>query len=462
MFRLEGKQAGSTLYGTSDGALFYRYKINDAAQYFRCKEFKSGCCVRATFYSVNNELVFSGYHLHPLDPQEAPYRTARRALVREATRLDVASLQEIFNDHSGIHRPFADLLTLRRLQPAMNRARMEALPNCENLIQLVEALQNPTYKCITSVSGDVLFRGSARTQCGSLVAVFMHPVCCDFLRIIPSIHLSNTTVWIQDHGYTVCTISARWDSHALSLAWCVLDSLIIDALHAAFILLRTSLVAWCFKTATCGVEIVSRSFSSVFNVQVDQSIYDYMFDFKNFLENTWTLQAVRETPHLHTIIKLCSTFPLLPRDVLQYGLNIVTAEIHRYNLAEEPNFQQLFNHINERWLKNPRLSVCGSSERTDFSREELKIQLQRRFEGRNSNFYCLTKYMVSSTQKSIEDIMLAAQGRKRKNVVLHPPLSEDNNILVLLQQLTQSSFALEVSVRNLMNVCGEKLSYLFL
>lgn len=104
-----------------------------------------------------------------------------------------------------INLPFADYLTYHRLQPSLSRARMQTLPTCETLAQLIATLDNPIYSCITAVDNieNILYQGSKLAQDGSLVCLFMSKACADFLRFLPTVFISLASVLIAGQQYKV-------------------------------------------------------------------------------------------------------------------------------------------------------------------------------------------------------------------------------------------------------------------
>lgn len=458
---LQGKQENSTIYHTEDQFLFFRYKTTDSAMYYRCTKYKEACPVRAVYYRWTRECIFSGQHTH-INEGELEYRTARNSLLNEAQRLDIAHVQEVYNDPRAGNLP--DQLNYHRLQPSLTRARMRALPRCETLAQLLAALNDPNYSCITAV-GDVqntLYQGSNLVQDGSVVCLFMSKVCSECLRFLPTVFISFVSFAIAGQQYKLCAISGKWDKAVTTLAWCVMDSETYETLYAAFLLLKSSLGSWQFNHAICGSDLVSHAFHSVFGVPVYPSLYDYIKDVKSFLVKSFPIPFENMDPHFSNIVKLCCALPLLPKDRLQIGLNLVSAESLRHGHVIHNQLLQLFHFIQEHWINNQCRNFCcfGDPNRTDYGSVEKEVIFNERIASRtNENFYCLTKYMVSITEDSEKDIRFAIQGERRRGVSFCTPLSQDENLLVLYKQLVSPTFGLDYAVRNFLNAAGEKLSF---
>lgn len=74
--------------------------------------------------------------------------------------------------------------------------------------------------------------------------------------------------------------------------------------------------------------------------------------------------------------------------------------------------------------------------------------------------YILTEYMVSITHDAEKDINLAMKGERRRSVPFSSPLSQDQGLIVLYQQLLSPTFSIEHAVQNMLYYSGEKISFL--
>lgn len=97
MEAIRGKQEYSHLYHCHDGFFFYRNKTVNDIEYYRCTSWKQGCPVRA---NLKSDGIFRTtlIHNHPADPSRADFMKERSTLINEATRLDVATVRDIFRD----------------------------------------------------------------------------------------------------------------------------------------------------------------------------------------------------------------------------------------------------------------------------------------------------------------------------------------------------------------------------
>lgn len=92
-----GKHGLPSLFHVNDGYFFLCYRTVGITAYLRCKDFKLGCPVRARLIGENFESD-DVLHNHGPNLQYIPYLEERRTILGEAKRLDVATLQDIFDN----------------------------------------------------------------------------------------------------------------------------------------------------------------------------------------------------------------------------------------------------------------------------------------------------------------------------------------------------------------------------
>lgn len=74
------------------------------------------------------------------------------------------------------------------------------------------------------------------------------------------------------------------------------------------------------------------------------------------MEQAVTSAALMQNTQLMNIMVLCSSLPVIPKDLLQMSIDIIVNEArsgHVYNDA-----QRLFNYLETVWINDPNFTMC--------------------------------------------------------------------------------------------------------
>ncbi|XP_034253629.1 uncharacterized protein LOC117652655 [Thrips palmi] len=444
MDTIRGKQENSLLYHFHDGFFFHLNKTANETHYYRCTLWKQGCPVRANLkpdgiFRTNFE------HNHLADPSQAGLMTERLALINEARRLDVATVRDAFLDVQNLG--FAGELNFHSLYPAMTRARESSWPHVQNLSELCDVLENPTYACITALDHfvDSIFGGVSHGRFGPVV-LFMTNKSNEFLKMIPTVIILCSPITVGTQQYKLYTIATDWEGNVIPAALILVETETHDTVVAGFTMLRDTVGTWNLSLALCGIPGVAHAFQEVFAVNVKPSLLDYIYDIKAFMKQQVSPATLNGNAQLMNILVLCSALPVIPKELLQMSINIIINEAVSGEVYSDAT--RLFNYLEMVWIQHANFTMCDVV-RTSFSSVDLKRSLERTFK----DFYSLIRFNRSLFEKSCDSIHKVYNGQ-RLQYKTRAVLSDERVVNLLKAPLSP------VAASNLLHAVAEKISHL--
>ncbi|XP_034250166.1 uncharacterized protein LOC117650695 [Thrips palmi] len=328
--------------------------------------------------------------------------TERLVLIHNARRLDIATVHDAFRDHNNMMNnlpgSFGSEMTYHSLYPSVLRARENSWPQLGNISELCDVLENPLYTCITADNqfADNSFGGAVRVGPSRSAILFMSEKCKQFLKIVSDIFILCTCT-------SLYTIGTHWEGNVIQIASILMETDVhgedYETLVSAFSMLRTSVGVWHYSKAFCGNPVVARAFHDVFGVEVKPALKDYINDIQSFVNQAIPFQS----PSLLNVMQLCCALAIVPKDMLQMGINLIVNEAERSDAYNDS--LTLFNYLERVWIRHPHFTMCDV-ERTTFGSVELERKL---FKKTFEDFYSLIRFINQSlfklSHKKIDQVM---------------------------------------------------------
>ncbi|KAK3910717.1 LexA repressor [Frankliniella fusca] len=400
----EGRRIGSFFYHVGDGFYFHFHDESFTAIYFRCH--RSTCHGRAQL-RLGGEFEHTAPHNHAPDIQHIEVLRRRREIVNQARTLTYMSFQDII---ATVRRRIPDRnvraqLTLRRLRPAMQRARGSVFPRLpQSLFELGNLLGDPVWSSLTQTldEDDSLWLGSALGADGSCSSVFISSRCLQVMRLV-DILFADGTFYITpsiNGCYQVFTIVTIHSHTVIPLLWAVMERKTECAYTAVLTLLRTHLINWRFNLVISDFEdAIINAFTAVFAVDVQGCFFHSAHAMALHAKVTIGARTLTLLPAIMNVVRLCCALPLLPQDLVQRGMNLIGYEAMELGQEIYNIVRPYLEYVQVEWLNHPNrgrcLSVYGSNHRTNNASESNNRRMKRRIGTHHPNiFQFISKLLI--------------------------------------------------------------------
>ncbi|XP_034250361.1 uncharacterized protein LOC117650857 [Thrips palmi] len=463
-----GRQEGSHFYHVGDGFYYNVNHISNNSISFRCN--RSSCPGRAK--CVGGRFLHTIAHVHGPDPFLREVLAARRAIIDQARSPTYVTFGEIIATERARleNRYVRSQLTMRRLRPAMQRARSGTFPNLpQNLAELSAILQNPDWEALTMTldEEDSMYLGSTWSEDGSHNIIFASKRCLQLMRMA-SVIFADGTFFIKpsvDGCYQVFTIVTIYGNTVVPLCWCLMESKTESAYIAVLLLLRTHLIWWSFERVICDFEdAMIAAFSMVFQVPVQGCLFHAVSAMSKHARTNIGVPFIQAL-EVQMVVRLCCSLPLLPSDFLHRGLNIIgQLALETFHPLLYAVVRPFLAYILHEWLghinRGATLSVSGSVHRTNNASESNNGMMKRRFGVHHPNIYHFLGKLKNFEDSMIDDIYSLSLGLIPSRHRTVAAVSNDLYIQQLTTQLLQDPsdfqilnflFAACYSVENVVN-----------
>ncbi|KAJ1531327.1 hypothetical protein ONE63_000011 [Megalurothrips usitatus] len=356
-------------------------------------------------------------HNHAPDVLYSTDLTARRAIINQSRSVIYRTFSDIIaNERSRIQdRVVRARLTLRRLRPAMMRARAEIFPNVpHNLAGLTNILRDPAWQNLSrtkDLEGSMYLR-SVWGNDGSHNIIFISWRSLELMKQVP-ILFADGTFYIApsiDGCYQVFTLVAVYGHTVIPLCWCLMERKTEAAYVAVLTYLRNHMVRWNFIRVVCDFEdAIINAFTRVFGVQVQGCLFHSAHAMVQHAKVTIGIAVLNQFPEVKLIVHLCCALPLSPQHLLQHGLNVIGAvAMDLEDVLYMTQLRPFLEFIQFQWLhhvnRGRTLSVCGSDHRTNNASESNNRSMKRKFGVHHPNIFRFIRELAEFEEVAMDDL----------------------------------------------------------
>ncbi|KAK3923961.1 Aspartate carbamoyltransferase [Frankliniella fusca] len=401
---------------------------------------------------------------------------ARREIVNQARSVTYMSFSDII---TSVRQRIPDRakraeLTLRRLRPAMQRARGNVFPRIpQSLHHLGLILEDPSWFSLSETldGEDNIWLGSAWGSDGSCSNVFVSSRCLQILRladilfadgtfyITPSIngcYQVFTIVAVHTHTFgllwykNVPCKPCKWQGSlgssileihlVIPLVWVLMERKSEAAYVAVLNLLRAHLIEWRFRLVISDFEdAIMNAFRAVFGVEVQGCFFHAAHAMAHHAKVNLGVVTLTQQPEILNIVRLCCALPLLPQQLIQRGLIVIG--FLAMNLGNEAytTVRPHLHYIQQDWLNHPNrgrsLSVCGSIHRTNNASESNNRRMKRRIGTHHPNIFSFIRHLASFEDATIDDMWSISSGAIPTRHRAGSSIRNDHFIATITRQL---------------------------